>query len=442
MLLLGLAGCGTPEGVASGPPEVVSESTQANRVELPAATRTYTGPVLVESPFKDLIVLAVKDNPGSDASISRIAAAQATAAGAAGAFKPRVSVGADYGVQIAGSANRARNSPYIELSQLIFDAGASGSRRAATNARLKERRSDHVSFLSSLTFQAVETFGDVLRKRDLVALAEKNMGLHRTFLAQVETRVAAGAASQMDTLEARSRFAEATSRAVSAQAELDQANSRYAEVFGSAPAAVSMPPAAPIVTPEKISLTAASSPRVVSMNHAIVAGEADLRFAQSGRFPTVRLGTTGRPGVDGGVDINSGISVDFALITGGEREARIQIAKANLLEIHAKRRELLREVERSITFVRADQKSMALQLDAANFAVSANKANAEAYLEQFDIGRRNITEVLDAQSSFIESSERLINSKMDMALSGYALLAVTGDILGVFGISQTGNGQP
>lgn len=202
-----------------------------------------------------------------------------------------------------------------------------------------------------------------------------------------------------------------------------------------------MPPVAPNVERGEVASTAASSPRVIGMDHAIVAAEADLRLAKSGRFPTVRLGVTGRPGSDGGVDVSSGISMDFALTTGGEREAGIQTAKANLLEIEATRRELLRELERSIAFVLADQDSMALQLDAANFAVSANKANAEAYLEQFDMGRRNITEVLDAQSGFIRSSENLINARMDLALSGYALLATTGDILDVFGMSRTDLGR-
>lgn len=439
MLVLPVAACDPVQSTSretSAQPALLE--TGAGPAMSSGVDRTYSGPTLSDTPFKRMIVASVNDNPGSRASISRIAAASATVIGASGAFRPRVSLGADYGVQLTGNDENAGTAPYVQLSQLLFDAGASKNRRAAAEARLDERRGDHVVFRSGLAFRAVESYFDIRRHRELVALSAQNVALHRTFLKRVETRVAARAGSQTDALAARSRLADASSRAVSGRAELDRAESVFVEVFGVVPGSLPVPPAAPAMTRGDVARIADRNPRVVALDSAILAAEADLRTASAGRFPSVKLGVTGRPDDDSGLDVNASLSVSYALTTGGEREAGILAAQANLQELRATRQELLRETERSVAFVRSDQQAMALQLEAANSAVDANRANAEAYVAQFELGRRSIADVLDAQSDYIEAKERLINAQADLSLSGYALLAVTGDILGVFGMRLLG----
>ena len=332
-----------------------------------------------------------------------------------------------------GGASTNRSSPVLEITQLVYDGGAAVQRTSAARARVAQTANDRLALAASLTMQAVEAWHEVLHRRRLLELAGRNMALHREFLRQTEDRVGAGAGAETDLLTAQSRLADATARRVTAQSRLDRAEAEFRELYGRAATGI-VPPAPAPGLPGTAAEIVDQSPRLRSIDASILAAQAELQAARAGTRPNIVMRVTGGTDARGRADVGANIGFQYDLDTGRRREAAVRSAEARVLELEAERESLSRQIGRALDFVRSDQRAGAERMRAALAARRANEANVTAVREQFGIGRRGITELLDAQRDFIASSEAVFEAELELAISGYAALALTGDILDVFGI--------
>ena len=424
---VGLSACATPPEQGEDL-EIVARPGAA----LPGERTRRMPPSLAATPFGTVVARAVQDYPSLAAGTARMRAAEAAIAAERGAFLPQVSIGAETGVRLIGGTSSTRATPVVSVEQLLYDGGAASARTRAAQARLAQSASDRLGAAASLTYDAVQAYHEVLHRRRLLELAGRNLTLHRDFVSQTEARVQAGAASETDLLTAQSRLADATARHVTAQSRLDRAEAGFRELFGIAPASIAAPAAAPALPAN--AATVEQSPRLRSVDAAIAGAQAELQAARAGANPSVVLNLTGGS-ANGRADVNANLGLRYDLATGGRRQAAIRSAEARVQELESSRAELVRQIERALDVVRSDQRAGAERLRAARLARRANEANVEAVREQFTIGRRSITELLDAQRDFLTASEALLEAELELALSGYAALSLTGDIVDVFGIS-------
>lgn len=402
--------------------------------------RPDTGPapaprtsVLDQTPFGQAVAQAVQSYPALTAGAARIRAAQAALESEKGQFLPQITIGAETGLRRAGNLNTTRSTPVLQIQQLVYDGGASAQREEAARARIAQSSNDRLAQAAALTLQAIEAWYDVLHRRQFVDLANRNMRLHQDFQSQIADRVRAGAGAETDLLTAQSRLADATARQVAAQSDLEHAEAEFRQLFGHPPAALPTPDRAPTI-PGASETIVAQSPRLRSLDASIRAAQAELQAARAGQRPSLVMGVTGQSTGTGRADIGANLSFQYDLATGGRRKAAIRSAEARVLELEAEREDLSRQIGRALDFVRSDQRAGAERVRAARLARAANEANVRAVREQFGIGRRTITELLDAQRDFIASSESLLDAELDLNMSGYAALSLTGDILDVFGI--------
>lgn len=429
LLALALAACTTPPASDDGGDLTLVARPGA----VGAETAARMAPTLAATPFGAAVAGAVQGYPALAAGAARIRAAEAAADAERGAFLPQVSLGAEAGVRRTGGTSTNRATPVLEISQLVYDGGAATQRTTAARARVAQSTNDRMALAASLTLQAVEAWHEVLHRRRLLDLAGRNMALHQEFLRQTEDRVGAGAGAETDLLTAQSRLADATARRVTAQSSLDRAEAEFRQLYGRAPAGLPPPGAAPALPGTAIAIVE-QSPRLRSIDASILAAQAELQVARAGLRPSVVVRVTGGSDGQGRADVGANIGLQYDLATGGRRQAAVRSAEARVLELEAEREDLARQIGRALDFVRSDQRAGAERLRAARLARRANEANVTAVREQFTIGRRSITELLDAQRDFISSSEAMLEAELELALSGYAALALTGDILDVFGI--------
>lgn len=397
-----------------------------------AAVAQRTGS-LAGTSFGQSVAAAVQSYPTLAAGSARIRAAEAQLEAERGAFLPQVSIGAETGLRQAGNVRTTRTTPVLEIRQLVYDGGQSSQRTEAARARIAQTANDRMAQAASLTLQAVEAWYEVLHHRELLALSQRNTRLHQDFLRQTQDRVSAGAGAETDLLTARSRLADAEARQVAAQSRLERAEAEFRQLYGQTPGTLPNPASAPAL-PGDADAIVAQSPRLRSVDASIRAAQAELQAARAGTLPSLSLGVTGRS-TSGRADIGANLGLQYDLATGGRRQAAIRTAEARVMELEAEREDLSRQIARALDFVRSDQRAGAERLRAARQARTANEANVSAVRDQFSIGRRSITELLDAQRDFINSSENVLAAELDLALSGYLALSLTGDILDVFGIS-------
>jgi adhesin transport system outer membrane protein len=410
--------------------------TQVQRSLAPGTAGLQGGRVpsdLADDPFGLAIARAVLANPDLDRSAADIRAARADQKAADGAFRPDLNVGVSSQSQITGGDSDNDVTPFVRVSQLVYDAGAAHADQTGAEARVLESRARQLEVASSVTLETVETYQRLITSRRLLDLADDNLRVLRGFDEQIRERVRSGAGSTADSLTARSRVADAETRRVDAQARLDRARAAFHRLFQEAPGDLPPPMNAPPLPADEADVLE-QSPRLRSVTAALRAAEADLSAARARRLPALELGATGRRDSDGSADVGLDLSMNYSLYTRGKLRAAIDAAEARMEAAQAERDMLFRDVREALAFVRADQVAGDARVIAARKAAKTNAESVDAAREQFSIGRRSMVDLLDAQRDYVRAEETLILAEQDRFLTDYAALALTGDIIDVFAI--------
>jgi len=392
---------------------------------------------LADTPYGQAIAAATLDNPALGRANAAIRLSLAEKRAADAAFKPDLSVGIGGETRLVRSSADSTLSPFVRVSQLVYDGGAAQADQTAAQARVFESRAGRIETGSSAALSAIETHQELLSRQKLMALAQDNMRALQQIAANIDERAARGAGSTTDQLTAESRLADAETRLADAQGNLDRAKAGYARIFGTVPASLPAARPAPALhdrDDENLRL----SPRIRAIEARLRAAESDLIAAQARTNPSIELGATGRRASGGGGDLSLDLSLNYSLDTRGQRAAAIDAAQARLDGTRSERDELVRDIREALTFVRSDQRTGAARVAAARAAVASNKATVAAAGEQFGIGRRSLLDLLDAQRDYLRAQEVLIAAEKARFLTDYAVLALTGDILDVFSIDIAG----
>ncbi len=390
-------------------------------------------PRLTQSAFGQRVRAAVETSPELAQSATRLEVAAANEDAAKGAFLPQVSVGINARSERIDS-DIADVTPYLRISQLLYDGGAASGDLAAAEANVLKSRGDQLQTAAATALSAIEAYVVVLDRRKLLEIATDNVAVHEELVHQITERSQQGAGSNADVQAARSRMADARTRLADAKARLDRANAQFRELFGSAPGVLQPPVEAP-----KLSRTDAEivmdSLQVRRADAALLSARAEQAAALARRQPDVRVAAFADR--DDGNNANFGVDLSFnyELDSTGQRRALITAAEARVKESEFEREAVIRNIRRELEFVRTDQQAGAERLQAARVAAQANANSVAAARAQFTIGRRSLIEILDAQHDYVNAQERLILAEQSYFLTNYAVLSLTGDILDLLGVS-------
>lgn len=396
---------------------------------------------LAGTEFGRAVAQAVTTAPALARADAALRRSRAEETAAAGAFQPTISLGAEATTERVAGLRDSGVTPFVRISQLVYDGGAARSDAAAASARVYQAQGTRLEEAAKTALAAIETWQNVVTRRALLDLATDNLTVHRDFLGMIAAAAEAGAGVQSDLLTARARLADAETRAIDARAALDRAEARFVEVFTRRPGALAALPAAPTLPGSDVTIIA-ESPRMRAIAARAAAASAELAAAEARKLPRVVLGATGSRSAGGGTDSSIDLSLNYALDTGRRRAAAAEAARADLDQVAAERDALAREITRALDFVRSDQKAGAQRVVAARAAERANAATVAAAREQFSVGRRSLLELLDAQRDFVNASATRIAAEDGAVLTDYAALGLTGDILDAFGIVLPSGTRP
>ena len=425
LITVQISACATPPDL-SAVEASFSASTAGAGATRPSAN-------LTRSEFGKRVRSAVETSPNLAQSDTRMEIANANKDAAKGAFLPQVSLGINARSERIES-DIADVSPYLRVSQLVYDGGAASGDLAAARARLFESRGDQLQTAAATALAAIETYVLVLDRRKILDITAQNVAVHEALVRQISDRAAGGAGSNADVLTARSRMADARTRFADAKARVDRAEARFREVFGTAPGVLQAPVPAPDLTRSDTQIVM-DSPQIRRATASLMAAKAEWTATQARRQPDLRVAAFANQ--DDSSDANFGVDLSFnyELDSTGQRRAAIVAAEAQLKEAEFARESLIREIRRELEFIRSDQKAGAERLRAARVASQANADSVTAARAQFTIGRRSLIEILDAQRDYVNAQERLILAEQSSFLTNYAALSLTGDILDLLGIS-------
>lgn len=406
--------------------------------------------------LRDAVQAALQTNPEIRQAIHNKAATQKERRQAEGLWLPRVSVEASAGIRDLDSPTRRAideddNTLYplearITADQLLLDMGGrsaeirrQASRTDAAAARVEER-SEYVALNVS------RAYIDYVLQQRLVALAEDNASFHERLAGDLREGVAQGSISIADQQQAEERLQSARARVTEAREDLDTAEIQFRTLAGMPIDSVAMPPdlsqCLPATLEESVGLARQNNPRVQESIADLSTARELITAAKSEMGPRINLEGTARTGED--VDGTNGTTTDlmgrvvlrWLIFNGGTNIANVREQQARADEAHARLFEMTRRAEedaRSAWSRMTNQTRLVTELETQS---RVSDDLLLSYREQFNVGRRSLLDVLDAQNTRYNVQASAETARLAKLYAQYRLLAASNRLVDCLGVQM------
>ena len=349
-----------------------------------------------------------------------------------------------------------RRESGLTVTQLVWDGMATASEVQRRAALLNSAEHSLEDTQNALAFKAVEAYVDVLRNRDLVDLARANVKSHDEVLKNVDAKSGSGVGNKADVAQARARLALAKSTLTARQGGLHEAEARYVRTIGDAPGDLAKPNAVPsglvkdgLVDPNDLATaTDAAQEEALTQHPAVMRSKADIqaamaivRAARSGYQPRVDLqGSLRRDndvgGITGNRDTGSLMLVArWNLYRGGADRAQSLSAAERKTEADNKLDDTFRSIAENVAIAMESRATSESRLVHLQQYVEASQGTLDAYRAQFEISRRTLLDLLNAEDELFNARSNLTAGAYDDLTNVYFVDASKGILAGKFGVS-------
>ncbi|MEO8618911.1 MAG: TolC family protein [Sphingomicrobium sp.] len=406
--------------------------------------------------LREAVQAALNTNPEIRQAIHNKQATRSERKQAEGLWLPRVSVEASAGVRELRNPSRrslgiGNNTLYpleasVTADELLFDMGGrsaeirrQASRTDAAAARIEER-SEYVALNVS------RAYIDYLLQQRLVAIAEDNATFHERLSGDLREGVAKGSISIADQQQAEERLQSARARVTQAREDLDTAAIQFQTLAGVPIDSVQMPPdlssALPASLQEAEALARAQNPRVQESIADLATAREVTKAARSEMGPRVNLEGTARIGhdIDGfegkTTDVMGRVVMRWLVFNGATNVNNVREQQARADEAHARVFEQTRRAEedaRSAWSRLTNQSRLVTELETQGRVTDDLLLS---YREQFNVGRRSLLDVLDAQNTRYNVQAQAETARLAKLYAQYRLLASTNRLIEALGVNM------
>ncbi|HEY1504225.1 MAG TPA: TolC family outer membrane protein [Stellaceae bacterium] len=409
--------------------------------------------------LSDTVRTSVSSSPRVESMIHNRESVDAEMRRAKGLYLPQLDVrgaiGPEYTDNIltqGTNGQHMRSELGAVLAQKLYDGGAVAGQVDHERGRSKSaayRIRENAEFTG---LDAVEAHLDVVRFRHVFQYAQDNVRAHQDLLSRVQQRSNGGAGRAADVAQAQSRLDLATATRDETRGLLEDAEARYLNVVGVAPAALED---APVPTGAINNDINAELAQLQAQNPTIKAREADIEAAQGlveqadARFdPTVSFELSGDknrnvggfPGRDN--EARALLVLRWNLYAGGADIANRQSAYAQVAQAKTDRLQALRDAEQNLRQSQSAYNAAVQRMPALQSSLAHSQQVRDAYDQQFQIGQRTLLDLLDAQNEVFQAQTRLATAQGQAAFNAYRILAVEGMLLGTLNVPPPAAADP
>lgn len=398
--------------------------------------------------LKDAVERAVLKNPEVKAKNESFLAITSEEDSSKGGWRPRIDLNVSTGRDSNKSPSSDQYDSYshslstIQLRQTLFDGFAvSNDVRRLGHSRMAAYY-DLISVSDQTALDTVHAYIDVLRYRELVALAKENYASHLDVHERITERTKAGVGRRVDLEQASGRLALAESNWLSEASNLHDVSARFQRLVGEEPANELNPvPSLSTFLPARtdfVANTVRKNPDFLSAVSTIRAFRADAALRKSSYLPTVELRLSqdvernryGYSGIYGSYgDRAIELVMNYNLYNGGSDSARVKQYAAKLNSAYDLRDKQCRDVRQTSLIALNDVSRLESQMEfLAQHELSTAKAR-EAYRQQFDIGQRSLLDLLDTENELYTARRNLVNAKYDLQLAKARVLTANDTLL-------------
>jgi len=416
--------------------------------------------------IQDAIQATIQSNPDVRSTAYNKLAREQEVVQARSRYFPTLDVRGSTGYYEQKHPNDWHNWPkeaVLSLRQNVFEGGASLSEVQRQQARVKSQAYLVQAVSENIGLQACRAYLNVLRETELYKLAQENLRIHERMFDQVRSRSDAGVDRRADLDQVSGRLALAQANLVTAKANLEDAKSDYQAIVGYLPEDdLVIPDSVDNVIPgskeEAEYLAVQNYPVLKSAKADVEAREKQHETAKRVLSPSFDIAADYRwqDGTDGLVanvagpgstrdiyreDLSVTASVRFNIFNGFQNLGRIKETRHLVSEaeeiMNSTQRQVVHSVRLSYESYLAAQERMK-RLDA--YAKSA-ELTANAFVVQWNIGRRTLFDILDTQAEYINAKSDLVNATYDQKYASYRVLAGMGKLSETLGVAQPEEGK-
>lgn len=287
--------------------------------------------------------------------------------------------------------------------------------------------------------QVARQYLDVLLQQRVVAAAQDNLSFHDTLVKDLARGVDEESISVADLQQAEERLLSARVREHEAIESLEQAQHSLRRLTGLTINQVQLPPdlssALPATEDETIGLARTRNPLVREAKADVDAVHGQVMSAKADFYPTVGVDVRGRVGhdIDGFAgdtnDIQARVYVRWNVFNGGLTAANYEEMVHRASQARYRLHEMTRQAEEDAMNAWSSLKAQ------RNIGIALERQSQVSddlllsYRSQFNVGRRSLLDVLDAQNTRFNTQVRLETARFSQVFAQYQILAATNNFL-------------
>lgn len=339
-----------------------------------------------------------------------------------------------------------RQEANLTLRQNLFDGQQVSSeierqeyRVASTHARLTETG-------EQIALRTVEAYLDALRDAELVRLAADNVNHHESVLEKTRLRFSSGVGQRADVEQAGARLALARSTLAGVRGNADDSAARYLRVVGRLPENLLMPgspgAAIPAALPTAQQQGRDNSHGLKAARAEIGAAQAAVRSVRADLLPRVdvELAANRNRDLDGLVGPNNDLSamvvMRYNLFRGGADRSRIREARERETAAAESANNIVEFTDESVARSWAARAAALNRIAPLESHVQASERVLDAYRYQFELGRRSLLDLLNAENELFQARAALSSGRITLRASEFRLLAAMGVLVDSQGLSS------
>lgn len=342
--------------------------------------------------------------------------------------------------------NLERGEASLTVSQLMYDGWRTKYDIVRTKAEAKAQRYQLWSATENTTLEVTDAYMNLLHARDESVLAASNLEAHIEILDGIRKRSDAGLGSASDLSQIQGRLSRAHSNYLATDNNVLDAMARYYKVVGQQPTKLIKPEPVDQHMPVSYELALERAgkihPTMLSAQSDVDAAMAQLRVTDADFRPDVRfeLGSNLNNNLDGAVGYNNDLSamirIRYNLFNGHADTHRQNDAAYQLMEAVAIKDRAQREIAQGLSLSWNAYQLLERQMEFLESHVIEAEKTLDAYKKQFQLGRRTLVDMLDAENELFESRKKLLEADRDRVLTQFRVLNATGDLLSVLNLDR------
>ncbi|MEG5265431.1 TolC family outer membrane protein [Pseudomonas sp. JDS28PS106] len=304
----------------------------------------------------------------------------------------------------------------------------------------------------NLILQSAQSYFAVLRAQDNLASTKAEEAAFGRQLDQANERFNVGLSDKTDVLQAQASHDTARANRIIAQRQVDDAfqalvtltNREYNSIEG---IVHTLPVLAPTPNDAKAWVDTASRQNLnlQAINYAVDAAQETVRQRKAGHAPTVDAVATYARGDNDAFELSNpnytgqnysgdvsqrsiGVQLNIPLYSGGLTSSQVREAYARLSQSEQRREGLRRQVVEDTRNLHRAVNTDVEQVQARKQSIISNQSALEATEIGYQVGTRNIVDVLDAQRQLYASVRDYNNTRYDYIIDNLRLKQAAGTL--------------